>query len=303
MEMSLARVSLLLGLASVQMAWALVHTPSVELANNFNSAVDCKDIKFADPSRHTAVRESVLRAMCVKAAPHVDLDDKLKQFAVFLLHRDHFDNVAKWHSGDAKDVLADPYWVVNEAQALTSTKYHWYTHGLPMWPLPYQALTNTTSSSKLPTLKKKKPADWPNYGLATPIYYASNAWRNQVWSLEEFFQQEKKKSPFKSHKDFHKLAKDLVAGVDGLRVESYSEWPFLKYSLVPMVKSMAKRNKGLCPDELYVFTRLSPCYPGEAAHLTCAQAALQARTLLTQASCRTTDVIVGYTQNYNNDAL
>ncbi|KAK8744277.1 hypothetical protein OTU49_000715 [Cherax quadricarinatus] len=240
--------------------------------------------------------------MCVKAAPHVELNNKLKQFAVFLIQRDGFDNQARWYSGEAQDVLADPYWVVNEVEALATTKYHWYSHGLPMWPLPHQALTNTTAS-KLPSLKKKV-VDWPNYGLATPVYFASNAWRNQAWSLEEFFQQKNKKtSPFKSHKDFHNLAKELVANIDGQKVESYSEWPFLKYSLVPMVKSMVTRNKGLCPDELYIYLRVTPCYPGEGAHLTCAQAALHARTLLTLAACRTTDVIVGYTQEYKNDPL
>ncbi|KAG7176422.1 hypothetical protein Hamer_G009234 [Homarus americanus] len=281
----------LLAVLGTQVGWCFVR----DTIKNLNPSTDCKDIN--------AVREAVLRAMCVKAAPHIDLDEKLKQFAIFLLHRDGFDDVARWHSGEAKDVLADPYWAVNEVEALTSSKYHWYTHGLPMWPLPHQALPNTTVT-KLPSLKKKKKSvDWPNYGLATPIYFASNAWRNQEWSLEEFFQQKKKSSPFKSHKDFHKLAKEVVTSVDGSKVESYSEWPFFKYSLVPMVKSMVERNKGLCPDELYVYLRVTPCYPSEAAHLTCAQAALHARTLLTHASCRSTDVIVGYTQNYNKDAL
>lgn len=73
-------------------------------------------------------------------------------------------------------MLDDPYWSVNEVTVLQATKYHWYVHGLPMWPLMYQALTNRTS--RLPF--NKKPADWPSYGLATPIYYASKAWRDQV---------------------------------------------------------------------------------------------------------------------------
>ena len=61
---------------------------------------------------------------------------------------------------------------------------------------------------------------------------------SQAWSVEEFFQQEKKKSPFKSHEDFHKLVLAVVGGVDGNSVESYSEWPFLKFSLPLMVQSM-----------------------------------------------------------------
>ncbi|XP_045615349.1 uncharacterized protein [Procambarus clarkii] len=293
-------VTVVLGV--VQVGWCFVPTHN-QLTKTLTPTTDCRDIKFTDPSRRSAVRESVLRAMCTKAAPHLDLTDKIKQFAVFLLQRDDFDDQARWHSGEAKDVLADPYWVVNQVEELPTTKYHWYSHGLPMWPLPHQALPNTTTS-KLPSLKKKKPVDWPNYGFATPIYFASNAWRNQAWSLEEFFQQKSKKtSPFKSHKDFHKLAKDIVANLDGLKVESYSEWPFLKYSLVPMVKSMVERNKGLCPDDLYIYHRVTPCHPSEAAHLSCAQAALDARTLLTLAACRTTNVIVGYTQDYTNDAL
>lgn len=69
-----------------------------------------------------------------------------------------------------------------------------------------------------------------------------------MWSLEEFFQQEKKKSPFRSHKNFHSLAKNLVAGVDGDDVESYSQWPFLKYSLAFMVESMVSCIFGLIND-------------------------------------------------------
>lgn len=75
-----------------------------------------------------------------------------------------------------QDVLSDPYWSVNEVTVLQTTKYHWYVHGLPMWPLPHQALTNKTSKRPF----NKKPVDWPSYGLATPVYYASNAWRDQV---------------------------------------------------------------------------------------------------------------------------
>lgn len=60
--------------------------------------------------------------------------------------------------------------------------------------------------------------------------------------MEEFFQQTKKNSPFKSHDDFHKLAKGVVAAINGSQVESYSEWPFLKYSLPPMVRSMVRRG-------------------------------------------------------------
>lgn len=78
-----------------------------------------------------------------------------------------------------QDVLADPDWMVNELETLSNTGYHWYTLGLPLWPLPHQELPNTTPS-KPRLLGRKKPVDWPNYGLATPIYYASTAWRNPV---------------------------------------------------------------------------------------------------------------------------
>ena len=76
-------------------------------------------------------------------------------------------------------MINDPYWAVNEVTVLKKSKYSWYSHGLPMWPLPYQAIDNKTISKRF-TIKKKKPADWPNYGLATPIYFASKAWRDQV---------------------------------------------------------------------------------------------------------------------------
>ena len=59
-----------------------------------------------------------------------------------------------------------------------------------------------------------------------------------MWSVEEFFQQEKNNSPFKNHEEFHKVVAAVVANVDGNRVESYSEWPFLKFSLPLMVRSM-----------------------------------------------------------------
>lgn len=291
---------LILSLMGVHLAWALVKTPSLGRSNTIDPVDMCREIKFVDASRRSATRESVLRDLCEAGVTHVELDDKMKQFAIFNLHRDNFEDAAKWHSGDAKNVIDDPYWTINDVEQLKDTKYHWYTHGLPMWPLPHQAISNTTAKSILP---KKKPADWPNYGMATPVYFAAKAWRNQAWSAEEFFQQQPKNSPFKSHKDFHKLAKEVVEKVNGQQVESYSDWPFLRYSLLPMVKSMMLRNKGLCPDELYVYTRVTPCHPTEARQLTCVQAALEARNILTQAGCRATDVIVGYTQEYNNNAL
>ena len=47
---------------------------------------------------------------------------------------------------------------------LGTCKHHWYIHGLPKWPLPYQAMTNTTTPEVLPI--PKKSVDWPNYGMA-----------------------------------------------------------------------------------------------------------------------------------------
>lgn len=51
-----------------------------------------------------------------------------------------------------------------------------------------------------------------------------------------------KKSPFKDHAAFHKLVKEAVAAINGSQVESYSEWPFLKYSLPSMVRSMVSQG-------------------------------------------------------------
>ncbi|MPC73501.1 hypothetical protein E2C01_067833 [Portunus trituberculatus] len=119
---------------------------------------------------------------------------------------------------------------------------------------------------------------------------------SHAWSVEEFFQQEKKKSPFKSHEDFHKLVLAVVGAVDGNKVESYSEWAFLKYSLPLMVRSMTQRNKGICPDEMYIYFRLTPCYPKEPQYAVCEQAARNARLLLTASSCPTTTVIVGFSK-------
>lgn len=58
--------------------------------------------RFSKPGQATVVREAVMRQMCQRAAPHVDVTKVFKQFAIFLLHRDDFDDSPKWHSGDAK---------------------------------------------------------------------------------------------------------------------------------------------------------------------------------------------------------
>ena len=62
--------------------------------------------------------------------------------------------------------------------------------------------------------------------------------------MEEFFQEvinmkstKQNPGPFKSSKDFHKLAKVLLAEVDAANVESYGSWPFLQHSLLPMMES------------------------------------------------------------------
>ena len=44
----------------------------------------------------------MLRSICEKGINHIGLDEKLKQFAVYNLHRDSFDTTPKWISGDAK---------------------------------------------------------------------------------------------------------------------------------------------------------------------------------------------------------
>ncbi|KAG0724473.1 hypothetical protein GWK47_005077 [Chionoecetes opilio] len=187
------------------------------------------------------VRGSVLRQMCLSAAQRVDVTKTFKQFAVFLLHRDDFDETPRWYSGDAQ---------VSAGVAMDSTgrgtKVQWYTHGLPMWPLPFQAIDNTTS--KWPH-KKKKPANWPNYGLATPLYLAAK-------------------------------------GLEGTDLNSSFPCLFL---------SQTQRNKGLCPDEMYIYLRFTPCYPIEPSQVVCYLAERHARLLLT-ASCPTTTVIVGYSK-------
>ncbi|XP_068216528.1 uncharacterized protein [Palaemon carinicauda] len=287
---------------AIQLALGFVIQPPLIRTPSLDPETMCSTIKFVDSKRKSTVRESVLRHLCQVGVSHVDLDGIRKQFAIFNLHRDGFESAPRWYSGDAPDVVNNKYWAVNDVEQLDTSKHHWYTHGLPMWPLPYQDLANA-STPKILSIPKKKPIDWPNYGMATPIYYAAKAWRNQAWSLEEFFQQMKKKSPFKSHKDYHKLAKSLVETIDSQQVENYSEWPFFKYSLKSMAQSMVRRNKGLCPDELYIYFRMTPCHPKEAQHLSCTQAALAARTILTEINCRATDVIVGYTEEYNNNAL
>lgn len=296
---------LLLLCIGVHAGWTLVTQPPLIRTPSFDPDAACSVVKFVDTKRQSAIRESVMRHLCQAGMSHVDLDETRKQFAIFNLHRDGFENQPRWYSGDAQNVVGDRYWAVNDVIQLETSKQHWYTHGIPMWPFPFQALPNATSPKMLP-IPKKKPADWPNYGMATPMYFAAKAWRNQAWSVEEFFQQmkkNKKTTPFKCQKDFHKLAKTLVEGIDGQQVENYNEWPFLKYSLIPMVKSMVKRNKGLCPDELYIYFRVTPCHPSEGKHIICSQAGLAARTLLTEVNCRTTDVIVGYTEDYKNNAM
>ncbi|XP_076065349.1 uncharacterized protein LOC143039352 [Oratosquilla oratoria] len=277
---------------SVRVPGNVPKKPSVDEA--IASCESAQAIDYVNPGQRSTVRDAVVLEMCRKGSSHVILDPTLKQFSVFLLHRDNFDPEVKWHSGDATDVINDKYFFVNEVATLKETGYKWYSLGYPMWPLPHQAVSVSTGRSSL--FGRRKEDDWPNYGLATPIYFASNSWRNQMWSLEEFFQQEKGSSKFKNHKEFHKLAKEMMGTINPAQVESYNEWPFLKSSLLPMVKSMVKRNKGICPDELYLYFRFTPCHPKEAQQVACDVARLQARNILTEADCRTTDIVVAYSE-------
>ena len=206
-----------------------------------------------------------------------------EQFAILNLHRDAFSARVRWQEGDAKNVVDDSDWRVDEEEALVSgngddddatakTFYHWYHHGLPMWPLLNQTI-------KKPSFFRfrKKPM-WPNYALATPLYlvpYERNNYRNEIISINRMFHEmeNKKEKAFKDTarfktyvNEFCRKACDIIEN----EADRLSNWllPLVDNSFTHMMASFKKLQRrrapkktelSRCPDLLYVFLLREPC--------------------------------------------
>lgn len=206
------------------------------------------------------------------------------------LHRDDFSERVRWHTGDAQDVTANTeWWVDDEAEAIpagqgpntagATSYYHWYRHGLPLWPLPHQAIAKKTRKlSCLHFCRSRKP-DWPNYAFATPLYlvpYETRNYRNPELSIGKYFNEKKNSSKtlFANTPEFFKSVRILLKGrCDRIRrqPESSSNWlaPLLDLSLPSMLASFRTRQRSRaphdakvsrCPDQLYVFLLREPCH-------------------------------------------
>lgn len=242
---------------------------------------------------------------------------RTEQAAVLNLHRDSFSDQVRWEAGEASDVINSPSWYV-DAEVPLSNGYTWYQHGLPLWPLLNQALTQ-----KETVLAKKKKLDWPSYAIATPLYVApleaSNS-RDLAISVRKLFagdtarpqQQSANQNVFANSNKFQSTVLDFIKdhfqdqfgytlSDIGQTFSETERWiqPLVKQSLRPMLESFMKRQKtrapksseiATCPDEVYAFFLQKPCATASAC-----QVILDIQQELRVTNCVNTDVVVGYT--------
>nr|XP_027233616.1 uncharacterized protein LOC113825042 [Penaeus vannamei] len=274
------------------------------------------------------IRRSVLRELCLRVHQHVHLKTpqrsasnpkqqpkRTEQAAALNLHRDSFSDQVRWEAGEASDVINTANWFV-DAEVPLSNGYTWYEHGLPLWPLLDQALTQ-----KETVLAKKKKLNWPNYAIATPLYVApleaSNS-RDLAISVRKLFAgdtarpQQQSQNTFANSNKFQSTVLDFIKdhfqdqfgytrSDIGQTFGETERWiqPLVKQSLRPMLESFMKRQKtrapkssdiATCPDEVYLFFLQKPCPTAS----TC-QVILDIQQELRVTNCVNTDVVVGYT--------
>lgn len=274
------------------------------------------------------IRRSVLRELCLRTHQHVHLKTpqrsasnpkqqpkRTEQAAALNLHRDSFSDQVRWEAGEASDVINTANWFV-DAEVPLSNGYTWYEHGLPLWPLLDQALTQ-----KETVLAKKKKLNWPNYAIATPLYVApleaSNS-RDLAISVRKLFAgdtarpQQQSQNTFANSNKFQSTVLDFIKdhfqdqfgytrSDIGQTFGETERWiqPLVKQSLRPMLESFMKRQKtrapkssdiATCPDEVYLFFLQKPCPTAS----TC-QVILDIQQKLRVTNCVNTDVVVGYT--------
>ncbi|XP_047495927.1 uncharacterized protein LOC125043730 [Penaeus chinensis] len=276
------------------------------------------------------IRQSVLRELCLRVHQHVHLKTsqrsapnpkqqpkRTEQAAALNLHRDSFSDQVRWEAGEASDVINTANWYV-DAEVPLSNGYTWYQHGLPLWPLLDQTLTQ-----KETILGKKKKLNWPNYAIATPLYVApleaSNS-RDLAISVRKLFagdtarpeQQSASQNTFANSNKFQSTVLDFIKdhfqdqfgymrSDIGQTFGETERWiqPLIKQSLRPMLESFMKRQKtrapksrdvATCPDEVYLFFLQKPCPTASAC-----QVILDIQQELRVTNCVNTDVVVGYT--------
>ncbi|XP_045112836.1 uncharacterized protein LOC123505517 [Portunus trituberculatus] len=253
----------------------------------------CSKVEFAiyeDLQEYHQVAEDVLKQLCDTGRRHVVKEKRRprggEQFAILNLHRDAFSATVRWQEGDAKNVVNDSDWRVDEEEALfpgeggdaatATTFYHWYHHGLPMWPLLNQTLKKTTFFKRL--FKKSKKPKWPNYALATPLYlvpYERNNYRNEMISMNKMFHkmENKKQKVFKDTVRFKTYVNEFcrkTCDTIEKNPDSLSNWlvPLIDNSFTGMMASFMKQERrrapkktklSKCPDQLYVFLLREPC--------------------------------------------
>lgn len=237
----------------------------------------CSTVKFDPGEQEHQVAETILKELCETGLRHVVQEQRRprggEQFAIINLHRDASSERVRWQEGDAKSVVDDSDWRVDEEEALvpgkgrnTATRktfysYHWYLHGLPMWPLLNQTLKKNNFFFSLRKVK------WPNYALATPLYlvpYERRNYRNETISINKMFQKmgNKKHKAFKDTVRFKKyVTKFCRKTCDSIErnPDRLNNWlvPLIDHSLTHMMESL--KNGGRCPDQLYVFFLREPC--------------------------------------------
>ncbi|XP_063865090.1 uncharacterized protein LOC135103067 [Scylla paramamosain] len=280
-------------LASVVTAINAAHGQSLRASHDV-----CSRIEFVTGEDHQVVEKvlkKVLKELCETGQRHVVQEQRLsrggEQFAVLNLHRDAFRATVYWQGGDAKNVVDDSDWRVDEEVALAPGKeeddakakifYHWYRHGLPMWPLLNQALKKTNFFRRL--FKKLnfrgrlfRTPKWPNYALATPLYlvpYERNNYREEIISMNKMFHKKENQKNFKDSVHFKKYVNEFCRKTcDNIQTDPdrLSNWlvPLIDHSFTHMMASFkeqqrarAPKNSKLsrCPDQLYVFLLHKPC--------------------------------------------
>lgn len=281
----------LLGTASLSMAEVCHITDPIQRQ-------ECADVSMFHGSA-TQIHQSVLRQLCEAGHRHVLLKGakpsqyqnlpptsprRAEQFAVINIHRDDFSEKVIWKSGEAVDIMCNDNWFVDEEVKL-SNGYHWYRHGLPLWPL----LNQTLVQKKKGLLSRAKKIDWPNYAIATPFYLVPNEIynsRDPNLSIQKLFAGDLVQSALPNGQDtFANSAgfKDRVTNLyQSLFLDQagyarkdinedfdiYTNWlhPLISSSLQPMLESFLraqvapKRGQAvICPDELYIFFHQKPC--------------------------------------------
>ncbi|XP_042215085.1 uncharacterized protein LOC121861430 [Homarus americanus] len=292
----------------------------------------CSSVKmlFGAPSK---VHLSVLEELCHKGQQHVLIKGRggvggkgasidpsspfkeplrrAEQFVVMNLHRDSFSDKVTWSSGDARDVICEKSWFVDEEVALANS-YSWYRHGLPIWPL-----LNQTLAPKISRFSRQKKLDWPNYAIATPLYivpYENLNLRDPKIAINKLFtgdtvhQQDKLKlqnefvQSVNFQKDILEFYEDRNADIIQ-DAKDYMNWllPLMNKSLRSMIESFKERQKkrapkhsevSFCPDELYVFFLEKPCSSVSSCHLL-----NHLQLILRTVGCSAiTDVVVGFSR-------